>query len=424
MPLLAAWRALAGRLPLPRPTVRLRLTLLYGALFVVSGAALIGITYALAANRLDSVAVHAAGGSMSAATAPLVARVAPGAGRWTAVPGPGGGFVFVQQRADLHQFVVEAGIALAMMVGVALALGWLMAGRVLRPLRTVTAATRRISEHNLGARLALEGPRDEIRDLADTIDALLGRLEGAFEAQRRFVANASHELRTPLTLSRALLEVALADPDARGATLRGTCERVLAAQADQERLIEALLMLARSQRGLERRDPLDLAAVAREVIETHDAQAGARGVLVDAALTTAQTLGERRLVGRLVSNLVDNAIRYNVAGGRLQVAVHARGDRVVLRVANTGPRVPPDQVPRLLQPFQRLNAGRGTRHDGLGLGLSIVAAIAQAHGATLEVLPGDEGGLEVEVAFLVVEDAVQAAAGARGGYAPGCAAEA
>lgn len=351
----------------------------------------------------------------SGATAQLASAAGTGL-KFTAVPGPGPtvGSVFVAETADLHQFMIGSGIALAMMAGVALALGWWMAGRVLRPLRTMTVAARRISEHNLGARLAIQGPRDEMRDLAETIDALLSRLEGAFEAQRRFVANASHELRTPLTLSRALLEVALADATASGDTLRGACERVLAAQEDQERLIEALLVLARSQCGLERREPIDLAAVAMDVVETRDAEAAAHGVTLEVALPSARILGERRLVGRLVSNLVENAIRYNVPGGRVEVAAERAGGRVVLRVANTGPRVPPDQIGRLLQPFQRLAEGRGTRRDGLGLGLSIVAAIAQAHDARLQVRPGAEGGLDIEVAFPAAEDVLEAPAAARG----------
>jgi signal transduction histidine kinase len=230
----------------------------------------------------------------------------------------------------------------------------------------------------------MQGPRDELRQLADTIDGLLGRMEGAFDAQRRFVANASHELRTPLTAVRALLEMVLSDPTATVATFRATCEQVLEESGQQEQLIEALLTLAQGQRGIDRAESFDLAAVVSEVVSSREGMAAAQAVDMRSSLTPATIAGDARLVARLVSNLVDNAIRHNVAQGRVDVAVRASG-LATLSVANTGPVVPEAEVARLMQPFQRLSPDRTTHHDGLGLGFSIVAAVGGAHDAQLAV---------------------------------------
>jgi signal transduction histidine kinase len=278
-------------------------------------------------------------------------------------------------------------------------LGWLVAGRALRPLRTITNAARDISANNLHRRLALEGPDDDVKQLANTFDDLLGRLEASFDAQRQFVANASHELRTPLTLERTLVEVALADPDATVDSLRATCERVLAAGEQQERLIEALLTLSRSQRGLDHREPFDLAAIAADILETRGPEAEARGLRIVTAVERAEASGDKRLAERLVANLVDNATRHNVPGGRIEVATTGRAGRAILRIANTGPMIRSDDLDRLYQPFQRLDAERNGDQDGLGLGLSIVQAIATAHGATLATKAQREGGLEITVTF-------------------------
>ncbi|MFD3523247.1 sensor histidine kinase [Streptomyces sp. NPDC058653] len=314
-----------------------------------------------------------------------------------------------QRAATMHQLLVKSGFALALMSAVSVALGWLTAGRVLRPVRTMTDKARRISERNLHERLAVTGPADELKDLGDTFDSLLARLDSAFDAQKRFVANASHELRTPLTLQRALIEVALADPAADARSLRTVCERVLAAGEHQERLIEALLTLARSQRGLERRRPTDLAPVVAEVL----ASAAPGGARIERSLAPAWTSGDPRLVERLVTNLVDNALRHNVGVGVgdgdgdgdgdgstpwVRVATGMEGGRPVLRVVNSGPVIPADRVEALFQPFQRY-ASRAGGPDGLGLGLSIVEAVATAHGAGLTAVPGPEGGLDIAVAF-------------------------
>jgi signal transduction histidine kinase len=309
------------------------------------------------------------------------------------------GVVASQRGADLNQLEIESGIALGIMAIVAALLGWLVAGRVLRPLRTMTATTQQISEANLHRRLAMAGPRDELRQLADTIDGLLGRLEGAFDAQRRFVANASHELRTPLTAARALLEMVITDPHADVATFRETCKQALKENEYQEQLIDALLTLAQGQRGLDRHELVDLAEIVHGVADARDLDAAAHGVRLTTSIEPALISGDPRLVERLVSNLVENAIRHNTADGEVEISVGADATSAVLTVANTGPVVPPEAVERLLQPFQRLSRSRTGHGEGLGLGLSIVAAIASAHAAHLDVRPRDGGGLAVMVQF-------------------------
>jgi signal transduction histidine kinase len=300
----------------------------------------------------------------------------------------------------VRKLLVASGVALAGMTVISVGLGWLMARRALRPLRAMALTARAISERSLHRRLAVQGPQDEIKGLADTFDGLLERLEDAFKAQRRFVANASHELRTPLTLSRSLLEIALADPDASAPDLRRTCQRVLASNQHLERLIEALLTLARSQRGLDVRVEVDLAAVAAESVDGLGAQAAVRQCRIESVLAPARTEGDGRLIERLIGNLVDNAVRYNVPGGRVTVRTGLEAGRPTLRVLNTGPEIAPDQIDALFEPFQRLDTTR-VHHEqgGLGVGLSIVAAIVLAHGAEMHACPGPEGGLDIRIGF-------------------------
>jgi signal transduction histidine kinase len=402
----------------PRWTLRLRLTLLYGALFLLAGAILLAITYGLVANQTrTSVLVRATrgpkvpvagpvgGGKVFFAQAPKTAAVPaqlpPGlspAERQTALAYQRGAQTVINQnRADqLDTLLTKSGVALGIMAFVSIGLGWLMAGRALRPVRTMSLRARGISERNLHERLALEGPNDELKELGDTFDGLLGRLEAAFESQRRFVANASHELRTPITVERTLVEVALADPEATTASLRATCERVLAAGEQQERLIEALLTLARSQRGLEAREPVDLSAI------THEALQGVphpSDIRVRSELGESITIGDPALVERLVVNLLQNAINHNHPNGWVTAATGVRGGRPTLSVTNSGAVIPTDQAALLTEPFRRLNGNRTGHSRGVGLGLSIVDAIAAAHGAELRATPREEGGLEVEVAF-------------------------
>jgi signal transduction histidine kinase len=414
---------LVVRLRHPQTTVRWRLTLIYSGLFLACGAALLAITYTLvehapgtaagqvwadiagpdqlqtapaprATGRSFSGTVSSQARATQEALPPGVQHVLRSSAGKAAVR-----YVGAQQRiSDLHQLEIESGIALAIMAIISGGLGWLVAGRVLRPLRTITAAAQEISETSLHRRLALTGPRDELRQLADTIDGLLGRLEGAFDAQRRFVANASHELRTPLTAARALLEMVITDPHATVETFKETCQDVLNENEQQEQLIDALLALAQGQRGIDKRQPVDLAAVAREVLKAHELDVAANGLRLDASLKPAILCGDQRLIERLITNLVENAIRHNTPGGHVHALVEERSG-ATLTIANTGPLVPAKEVDRLLQPFQRLAPDRVGHRNGVGLGLSIVAAISTAHDATLDIQPGKTGGLKITVRF-------------------------
>ena len=387
---------LAGRLRRRRTTVRRRLTLLYGMLFLASGAVLLALIYGGTSARSVTQSTHASGVFVGPPQFPNGTPVPGAAG---SAGSPAAILVSNQRGSDLHQLLLVSGIALALMAVISMVLGLIVAGRVLRPLQAMTATTKQISADNLHQRLGLDGPSDELKELGDTIDGLLGRLEGAFDAQRRFVANASHELRTPLTVARALLEMTLGDPQATVESFRTTARQAIEAGEQQEQLIDALLMLARSQRGLDNRAPLDLAVIAGGVVAAHEADAAARGLRLNAWLGPAPVSGDARLLERLISNLVENAVRHNIAGGRVQVLVETRDGRPTLKVENTGPAVPAEEIQRLLQPFQRVAPERVGEHDGHGLGLSIVAAIAKAHDASLDVRPGEDGGLAVEVRF-------------------------
>jgi signal transduction histidine kinase len=397
------------RVKLPRRTVRFRLTALFSALFLAAGAVLLAITYVLV-DDTTTPSLFDAGGTRVAVNgtasscqsgSPVSAQLKHG------TPSASSEQLAHQLCAqaaatharDLDQLLAWSGVALGIMTVLAIGLGWVTAGRVLRPLRSMKAATQQITERNLHERLALLGPDDEMKDLADTIDGLLTRLEAAFESQRRFVASASHELRTPLTLNRALLEVALADPHADVGDLRSTCTELLAAGEHQERLVEALLALATSERGLDRREPFDLASVTRLAVAAHCTEAERRGLRLDASLGHAAVQGDPDLTERMAANLIDNAIRYNLPGGSVEVRTETRYGHALLMVANSGSPVPPDNVDQLLQPFQRLPADAASHPDGHGLGLSIVAAIANAHGARLGACPRPGGGLTIEVRF-------------------------
>ena len=305
------------------------------------------------------------------------------------------------RTSQLDTLLTRSGLALAIMAIASIGLGWLMAGRALRPVRTMSSRARGISERNLHERLALEGPDDELKELGDTFDGLLGRLEAAFESERRFVANASHELRTPITLERALVEVALSDPNPSVESLHETCRRVLTASEQQERLIEALLTLARSQRGLESRAPVDLREVTAEVVRA----VPSNGIEISTELGDASTTGDPAMVERLVANLIQNAVRYNEPDGWVTAWTGVRDGEPTLEVINAGPVVKPEQVDELVKPFSRLDgtgsvaARNADARRGLGLGLSIVQAIVDAHGACLTTDPRAEGGLKVAVRF-------------------------
>jgi signal transduction histidine kinase len=393
-----------SRLRLPRRTVRLRLTLLYSLLFLAAGAGLLAITYLLVGSATGGQA-----GNLN-----LSSPVAPGSKSLSSLNSPEMNCsvsckeqlararllaILGTHATDMHELLVMSGIALAVMAVLAVALGWLVAGRMLRPLRTMTATTQRITEHNLNQRLALPGPGDEVKDLADTIDGLLDRLEAAFDSQRRFVGNASHELRTPLTLNRALLEITLANPDATVGDLRAMGHELIASGEQQEQLIEALLTLAASARGLDRHEPFDLSEITAGVLRGPHPEIGQLGLDVQTTITPAPIAGDPRLAKRLVTNLFDNALRHNLAGGHITVATRTESGHAILTIANSGPIIPPDDIDRLFQPFQRRHSDRANHPDGHGLGLSIVQSIAAAHGATLSARSRPGGGLHVDVRF-------------------------
>jgi signal transduction histidine kinase len=415
----AAW------LRMPRPTARLRLALLYGALFLVSGTALLTVTYLLFQQATSSFTLVSGNqlefGNMAMIGAiPPAPRTSPAAGGATIAGGTGYGPKLTpaqqanqQKQAaklqaeiaqlhalDRHDLLTRSGIALGLTAILSVALGWFVAGRVLAPVRTISATARQISARNLNERLALDGPDDEFRELAATLDDLLERLEAAFDSQRRFVASASHELRTPLTLDRVLLERALRHPSPTGALWRTTCERLLASSQQQDRLIDALLTLARSEGGPRSFGPVELPAVIDAVLLSPELDAGAMDLSVLAETGPALVSGDPHLVERLVRNLVDNAIRYNQPSGQVDITAGTADGRAVLTIANTGPEVPAADVDRLFQPFQRLAPGRlASGQDGSGLGLSIVKAIADAHEATVGAKPLPGGGLRIEVRF-------------------------
>ena len=383
----------AGR---PRRTVRLRLTLWYGGLFLVSGAALLAVTYGLVVQAFVG---NAAGNAICPERTPAGLPSVPPSGCHVVGPQQARAIALSEHAAVLHELLSRSALALALTAVLSIALGWFVAGRVLRPLRTIAAAAREISAASLGERLALGGPHDELWELGDTFDGLLARLEASFRAQRQFIANASHELRTPLARQRVISQVALADPAATIETLAAAHERVLASGAEQELLIEALLTLARGQAGLDKPEPFDLAAVTRQVLAARQSEAEHRNLTMHAVLGPASAFGSPRLAERLAANLVDNALRHNVARGRVAVTTATRDSRAVLSVANTGPTVSATAMGRLFQPFQRLGTDRTNRGEGLGLGLSIVQAIADAHSASIVARPQPEGGLLVEVTF-------------------------
>ncbi|MEV0824907.1 sensor histidine kinase [Nonomuraea rubra] len=299
---------------------------------------------------------------------------------------------------SLPQLLIGSAVALTVLIPVSLALGWYVAGRFLRPLRAITATAKVISAGNLHRRLDLGDPADELTELGHTLDDLFARLQASFDAQRHFVANASHELRTPLAGLRTLLEVALADPDADTGTLRAACEEALALGEHQERLVQALLTLATSERGVTRWDPLDLAHLAGNVLATRRDQAKQAGLDLAEQLAPAVTSGDPRLIESLVANLIDNAIRHNHADGHIEITTRARGTHAALTVTNSGPVIPGDQIQRLLQPFQKLAPDRHGG-DGYGLGLAIVHAVTRAHRATLTADARPEGGLSITVLF-------------------------
>jgi signal transduction histidine kinase len=360
-------------------SVRWRLTALYGSLFLVSGACVLTITYVLVYRATAS--------SFEARTTAT-----------TRTPGGAPALVAHSHAADLHQLLLQSGIALAIMTVVSAALGWLVAGRVLAPLRTMTAATRRISEENLHDRLALQGPDDELKELAHTIDGLLERLEAAFDAQRRFVANASHELRTPLAMMRTSLDVAVAKPEPIPPQLHALDAKLREGLDQADRLLESFLVLARAPYGaVADRTSVSLTRIVDAALRKRSDEIAEREIDVQTSLAPVCVAGSETLLERMVENVIENAVRHNEAHGFIQVAseIHANAARLV--VESGGPRLDQRSVKRFAQPFRRLGAERTGSDNGVGLGLSIVAAVAAAHGGALKLHARPQGGLRVEI---------------------------
>ncbi|MFA1540825.1 sensor histidine kinase [Actinomadura monticuli] len=388
-----------------RLSLRARLTLTYGGLFLVAGVVLLGATYALFDQQLSG-----------SNTKVLATRVNPGPGpASTSDPRTDTDDLMErtrvwqeQQRSELHDaavtsLVTQGSIALLVVGGAAAGFGWLIAGRVLSPLHRVTETARRIAgapaaDRSLHERIALRGPDDEVKELADTFDTMVERLDRSFDGQRRFVANASHELRTPLTLGRALVEVAMhresASPD-----VRQLGETLLQINARHERLITGLLLLARSDNEITVRAPVDLADVVAHVTSQTAREAEEAGIAVETDAAEAMTAGDALLLERVVQNLVENGLRHNAEGGWVRVACRTEDGLAVLEVANSGPQVPPYEIPALFEPFRRLDGDRIVTAKGAGLGLSIVQSIVRAHDGALAAVPRDEGGLTVTVAL-------------------------
>lgn len=389
----------------------MRLALAYGTLFLLCGASLLALSYFFVARFPFASTIQVT--PPSHVTPPGTSRtvhltspsnVASSPGPKSPPPGLGvsdssvHAAVRAQHSADLHTLLVWFAVALGVMVVASVLLGWLMAGRVLSPLRQITATAQHISEENLHQRLGMAGPSDEISDLAGTIDGLLARLEGAFDAQRAFVANASHELRTPLAMMRTSLDVAAAKspPISKDASVLSTKVREGLDQA--ERLVEGFLVLARAERGvIDDLETVSLREVTAEALDTRANTAAASNVTLRSALDEAEVTGSRTLLTRLAANLVDNAVRYNHPGGWVQATTTTDGPAARLTVENSGPVLDPAEVDQLGRPFRRPGAERTCSDGGVGLGLSIVAAIAAAHRGTMRLDSLREGGMRVVV---------------------------
>ncbi|MGH2886930.1 MAG: sensor histidine kinase [Solirubrobacteraceae bacterium] len=377
---------------LPARSVRLRLTALYGGLFVLCGAGLLVITYLLVSQ---STRHKPPGGVFSGRPFAGLGR----AGRTIEI-GRIAAALGYQHRVDLHQLLVESAIALVAMAALSVALGWAVAGRVLSPLRTITARTRRISEHSLHERLALRGPRDELRELADTIDELLERLEAAFDAQRRFVANASHELRTPLAIMRTRLDVAVAKPDGMPAQTQALDAGLRKDLDRAEVLVESFLTLARAQHGaVTDRTIVSLDQIVTDALTRRHDQIAAQQLEVRTTLARIGVAGSETLLARMVENVIENSVRHNHLQGTVDVACENGGGNVRLVVESGGAVLDQRSVARLAQPFRRLGAERTGSQNGHGLGLSIVAAVAEAHGGALEVHASTDVFMRVEISM-------------------------
>ncbi|HEY6279353.1 MAG TPA: HAMP domain-containing sensor histidine kinase [Streptosporangiaceae bacterium] len=383
-----------SRSPRPRRTVRLRLTALYGVMFLISGAIVLGIASGVVVSRSSVEAAPTRNQVVpQSALAQADARIQQLQHELAAATGPAGNGIS-------HSLIIGSVIALGIMTVISVLLGWLVAGRVLRPLRQMTAATRRISADSLDERLAVTGPGDELKDLADTIDGLLERLENAFTAQRRFVANASHELRTPLTTMRASLDVAVAKPGPVPASTIALADRLRTELDRVDQLLEGLLVLARAQHSeLPGLVTLSLESVVSAALAARAGDIAARHLTVHHATGQegAWVQGSQALLCRMADNVIGNAIDHNAEGGWISITTGADGQSARLVVENGGDVIDQRELDQLGQPFRRLGADRTGSDTGSGLGLSIVAAIASAHRGTLDLQARPEGGLRVSI---------------------------
>ncbi|WP_433893246.1 sensor histidine kinase [Streptomyces sp. CA-111067] len=387
--------------PWLRPTIRIRLTVLYGGMFLIAGVLLLWIIYLLAAQaireggRLPFSFVTAQIQSTNCSSLPTGSDV-------TIEQFKQGLNVCMGHQRDLalNTLLKRSLLALIGLAVVAFAFGYVMAGRVLAPLGRITRTARGVVGSDLKRRIELDGPDDELKELADTFDEMLDRLERSFDAQRRFVANASHELRTPLAINRTLLEVQLSDPDS-SADLQQLGKTLLATNERSEQLVEGLLLLARSDNALVDRKPVDLAEAASQALDQTRAEALAKGVeLRGGELAPAVVQGNGVLLERIALNLVQNAVRYNVASdGWVEVRTVVEGGHALLYVSNTGPVVPAYEVDNLFEPFRRLRTERTGSDKGVGLGLSIARSVARAHGGVIAAEPREGGGLDMRVAI-------------------------
>ncbi|MEU8543283.1 ATP-binding protein [Streptomyces sp. NPDC048717] len=384
--------------PLLRPTIRIRLTLLYGGMFLIAGILLLAIIYLFAAQVLR--------GSNAELPFKVVNGTVRATTNWCLLPENTTGeqlnnavSLCLRHQNDLalDDLLRRSLFALLGLSIIAFAFGYAMAGRVLSPLGRITRTARRVAGSDLSRRIELDGPDDELKELADTFDEMLERLERAFTAQQRFVANASHELRTPLAINRTLLEVQLSDP-AAPIELQQLGKTLLATNERSEQLVEGLLLLARSDNEIVERKPVDLAEVASRAVDQSHAEAEAKGVRLRGERAPAVVQGNGVLLERIALNLVQNAIRYNVPeDGWVEVSTATRGGLAELVVSNTGPVVPAYEIDNIFEPFRRLRQERTGSDKGVGLGLSIVRSVARAHGGRIIAEPREGGGLVMRV---------------------------
>jgi len=381
--------------PWLRPTIRIRLTLLYGGMFLIAGILLLSIIYLLAAQALNvgsELPFKIVEGKVTSDICNLPDQASP-----AEFNNAMNACVNEQRQHALDNLLSRSLLALLGLAVIAFAFGYAMAGRVLSPLGRITRTARAVAGSDLSRRIELDGPDDELKELADTFDDMLERLQRAFTAQQRFVGNASHELRTPLAINRTLLEVHLSDPNAP-VELQQLGKTLLATNERSEQLVEGLLLLARSDNQIIERKPVDLAEVATQAIDQVHAEADAKGVQIRGKREPAVVQGNGVLLERIALNLVQNAVRYNVAEeGWVEVTTEVQHGQAVLVVSNTGPVVPAYEIDNLFEPFRRLRTERTGSDKGVGLGLSIVRSVARAHGGHIYAQPREGGGLVMRV---------------------------